>query len=315
MLQVITRPFNVTAVSAAIFGFSSLAAAETASPATAASALIFGIRSLAAAEAASQTAAAAKTASPTAAASGATPTSADDAANADESGASTMKVISGSSTIQTAALAPEADDEIATEQRYLENRRQGLWMASGLDLFVPAGSFDDAGTVALSDVASTTGALGFVFGYKFSPYFAVGGFFDYAMGAISDDLAPNCDDVDASCTYYAARYGAVARYTVNPQDFVASWFSVGLGWSVLGATAKLAEAPLIVISANGKELVAKGGINLGMQSGRSNVDVYVSASVGTWDELRVATPQTGSNTTRDGLGTYHWLGLGAAFNY
>lgn len=288
MLQVIARPLNVTAVSAAILGMSSLAAAETAAPATAAPAT------------AAPVTAAPETAAP------------DAASNADVSGASTMKVISGSSTIQTAALAPEADDQISREQRYLENRGRGFWMSSGLDLFVPAGSFDDGGTVALSDVASPTGALGFVIGYKFSPHFAVGGFFDYAVGGIADNLTPDCDDDDASCTYYVARYGAVARHTINPQDPVAGWYSVGLGWSTFGATAKLGEKPLIVLGASGKELVAKGGINLGMQTGRTNVDIFVSASVGTWDELRVATPQTGSNTTRDGLGTYHWFGIGTS---
>ena len=87
---------------------------------------------------------------------------------------------------------------------------------------------------------------------------------------------------------------------------------------VFRLTRKAADSSATVLllgeTGSGKELVAKGGINLGMQTGRTNVDIFVSASVGTWDELRVATPQTGSNTTRDGLGTYHWFGIGTSVN-
>jgi hypothetical protein len=295
MPQLTTRFFAVTAVSAALSSVSPLVAAQAVvSPSVTAASV-----------------APSSTNASTAAPSEAAATPSNDATP----GTSTMTVISGSSTIQTAALAPESDELAAAEERYLANRGRGLWATSGLDLFVPGGSFDANDQLALSDAALPTAALEFVIGYRFNPNLAVGGFFDYAMGVASDNLISVCKEEDVSCSYLVARWGALLRHTINPQDPVAGWYSVGLGWSFFDSSAELGETPLFSVRASGKELVAKGGVNLGMQTGSTSLDIFVSASVGEWDELELWSNGNGGGSTRDNLGTYHWFGIGTAVNY
>lgn len=283
MLHINTRLFAAAAVSAAVCGISPVVAARSTTSAAAPPA---------AAPSESVHHAAPEVASPVA--------------------TNTMTVISGSSSIQTAALTPEADKNVSAERRYVDARKAGGVFELGLETLVPHGSLDAAGTVSLSDATLGAFMLNLGYGYKFSPRFSALAAVSLGSGlTVSGRLFEGCEASGVECSSALLRYNASVRYTVNPRDYLAWWISAGIGRSHLGATIKRNERKLASAILSGNEVVFKTGVNFA-QSPFATADVYFTGSLGSLSSVTAKDARYRYDFVNPGI--YSWFGLGVGVN-
>jgi hypothetical protein len=293
MLQVTTRFFGATAVSAAVFSISPLVAARsTTSPAPAPETAPSELVNHAAPEAVSP--------APT----------------------KTMTVVSGSSTIQTAALTPETDN-VSEEPDYLKMRKAGYLFALGLETLLPSGSLDAGATRPVRDLTGPLLAIALAGGFRFTPYFSATADFSLGMALTVPNTAfPVCEETSVDCSSALLRYGTSARYTVNPQDYVAWWVSAGVGQSHFLFSIEKEHQDVGRLWASSNELVFKTGINLA-QSPVAKTEIYLT---GSWGRLysvsgysrtpsTLDAPRTYNRYELDAPGSYSWFGLGFDGSY
>lgn len=208
------------------------------------------------------------------------------------------------------AAADAAEDASAD---YSERRRQGFELYAGVGGAFAMGSFDAAGELPISDAAAgaVTGMLGV--GYRFSPHFYAGGYVEGGVGPVNkDETFAFCEDnSELECSSGVVRYGLEGRYTVNPADKVAFWMGLGLGGDALNAKAKVKDGETVaVISANGTEVLVKGGVNFPV-SKQVTADLFIGYARGSLSAVEVRVLDESAEVADPG--SNGWLSMGLAF--
>jgi hypothetical protein len=67
-------------------------------------------------------------------------------------------------------------------------------------------------------------------GYRFNPFFYLGGYFQYGFSSVNDDQRSLCRNANVDCSASDVRLGIMGRYHLAPAWPLAPWVGLGLGY-------------------------------------------------------------------------------------
>jgi hypothetical protein len=67
-------------------------------------------------------------------------------------------------------------------------------------------------------------------GYRFNPFFYLGGYFQYGFGFVNDDRQDLCRADRVECSASDIRLGIMGRYNMAPTWPLSPWFGLGMGY-------------------------------------------------------------------------------------
>jgi hypothetical protein len=98
---------------------------------------------------------------------------------------------------------------------------------------VPMGSASGADGQALSNYFARSVPLQVEVGWRFSPRFYAGAYFQYAFAAIASKFDSQFCGAGVSCSGSDLRFGADAIYTFLPHATIAPWVGLGAGYEIM----------------------------------------------------------------------------------
>jgi hypothetical protein len=110
----------------------------------------------------------------------------------------------------------------------------GLSLAIRGGYAIPMGSITGAAGDDLSQLMSGAIPLQFDLGWRFSPHWYAGAFFQYAFGSVGSTLA--CATAGVSCSASDIRFGVDVVYTFTPRSSVMPWIGLGAGYEIAKIT-------------------------------------------------------------------------------
>jgi hypothetical protein len=98
---------------------------------------------------------------------------------------------------------------------------------------IPFGSTSGAAGADFSKLLTGAIPLQFDLGWRFSPHWYVGGFFQYAFASVGSDLNTACA---GNCSASDMRFGVDVVYTFSPRAKLIPWAGVGVGYEIAKIT-------------------------------------------------------------------------------
>src|SRR6187551_341261 len=111
--------------------------------------------------------------------------------------------------------------------------------APGLEIGARVGYAFSAGNIGappngtdqnLSDFVSGQWPLWLDLGYRFTPSWYVGGFFQYGFGTVNEDEQPGCRNANVTCSASDVRAGLMGRYQFAVAGPLLPWLGFGVGY-------------------------------------------------------------------------------------
>ena len=162
---------------------------------------------------------------------------------------------------------------------------------------------------SLSDGVSGQIPLWVDVGYRFTPNFYVGGFFQYGFAFIPNNAETGCGQGGVSCSGHDVMFGVNAHYHVMPDAPFDPWIGLGFGYETL--TFNLSQAGQSAdVSASGWQFVnfqVGGDYHVTPSFG---VGPFVALSLGQYSSVSVS--GGGSSTSNDiaNKAMHEWLTFG-----
>jgi hypothetical protein len=103
--------------------------------------------------------------------------------------------------------------------------RTGYALSAGRIGTPPGGADDDLGNWVVGQWPIWVDA-----GYRFSPSFYLGGYFQYGFGFVNDDRQSMCRQANVHCSASDIRLGVMGRYNFAPSWRLAPWVGLGMGY-------------------------------------------------------------------------------------
>jgi hypothetical protein len=106
----------------------------------------------------------------------------------------------------------------------------GVSIGLSVGYAIPLGN--SAGTDAFSNAFSGAVPLQLDLGWRFNPYFYLGGFFQYSFAFLSNDISNVCSAGRVSCSGSDMQFGINAIYTILPYAGIMPYVGLGAGWEI-----------------------------------------------------------------------------------
>ena len=141
----------------------------------------------------------------------------------------------GLAVVVAAALAPVGTHAQQSVDAFLQPASKGppesgISIGLSVGYAVPIG--EAVGGDALSNTVSGAIPLQLDLGWRFSPYWYLGAFFQYSIGLTSSALSSQCSANGVSCGVSDLQFGVDATYTFLPYGGVLPYVGLGLGWEI-----------------------------------------------------------------------------------
>jgi hypothetical protein len=205
----------------------------------------------------------------------------------------------------------EDDDE--------DKKDSGLSLAVRAGYALPMGSVaKDASLDGVNDLSKYVGGMAPLWldvGYRITPNWYVGGYFQFALLSTSGDICKRAAGNSAcSSSGNDIRFGGMGRYTFRPQAKFAPWIGVSTGYEItsLSVTAGTQTADTTV---KGFEFI---GLHVGgdVRVGRDfTVGPVVNASFGQYTSSSRSNAQGSASTDFNNTALHQWVFLGVKGQY
>lgn len=162
---------------------------------------------------------------------------------------------------------------------------------------------------SLSDGVSGQIPLWVDVGYRFTPNFYIGGFFQYGFAFIPNTAATGCGQSGVSCSGHDVMFGADAHYHVLPDAPFDPWIGLGFGYETL--TFNLSQGSQSAdVSGSGWQFVnfQVGGDYHVMPS--FGVGPFVALSLGQYSSVSVSSGGSTTSTDIANKAMHEWLTFG-----
>ena len=187
---------------------------------------------------------------------------------------------------------------------------------SGVDLGVRLGYGIPLGEAAenadLNDLVTGQVPIWIDAGYRITPNWVVGLYFQYGFAFLADNVCPSGTD----CSAHAIRVGLQGQYRFMPREKVNPWLGLGIGYEWLGGSVSI-PSPVgsvdVSLDAHGFEFVNfQGGADFQVGDG-IGIGPFLSFSLGEYSRgsFDVTGPATASGSDDiENQALHEWLTLG-----
>ena len=203
--------------------------------------------------------------------------------------------------------------------------------APGLEIGARVGYAFSAGNIGappngtdqnLSDFVSGQWPLWLDLGYRFTPSWYVGGFFQYGFGTVNEDEQPGCRNANVTCSASDVRAGLMGRYQFAVAGPLLPWLGFGVGYE-WGSFAL--HGPVLTVDTD-LDTTRSGFEFANFQAGadyyltpRVTVAPFISVSIGQYQSVSTTTTIGATATTTDDdlakKSLHEWIMIGLRFGF
>ena len=202
--------------------------------------------------------------------------------------------------------------------------------APGLEIGARVGYAFSAGNIGaapngtdqnLSDFVSGQWPLWLDLGYRLTPNWYVGGFFQYGFGTVNEDEQSGCRNANVTCSASDVRAGLMGRYQFAVAGPVLPWLGLGVGyeWGSFSLHQSLIGDTDTDVSRSGFEFANfQAGADYYLTP-RVTVAPFISVSIGQYQSLSTTTTIGATTTTTDDdlakKSLHEWIMIGLRFGF
>jgi len=202
--------------------------------------------------------------------------------------------------------------------------------APGLEIGARVGYAFSAGNIGaapngsdqnLSDFVSGQWPLWLDLGYRLTPNWYLGGFFQYGFGTVNEDEQSGCRNANVSCSASDVRAGLMGRYQFAVAGPVLPWLGLGVGyeWGSFSVHQSLIGDSDTDTSRSGFEFA---NVQVGADyhlTPRVSVAPFISVSIGQYQSMSTTATIGATTTTMDDdlakKSLHEWILVGLRFGF
>ena len=177
----------------------------------------------------------------------------------------------------------------------------------------------------VSDFVSGQWPLWLDLGYRFTPNWYLGGFFQYGFGVVNEDEQAVCRNANVNCSASDVRLGVMGRYQFAVGGPVLPWLGLGVGYEWGSFSLR---GPILTVDTASEQ--SRSGFEFAnFQAGadyylapRVTVAPFISVSVGQYQSVSttttIGTTTTITTTTEEDLAKkslHEWILIGLRFGF
>jgi opacity protein-like surface antigen len=174
----------------------------------------------------------------------------------------------------------------------------------------------------LSDFVSGQWPLWLDVGYRLTPSFYLGGFFQYGFGTVNEDEQAGCRNANVNCSASDVRLGVMGRYQFGVAGPLLPWLGLGVGYEWGSFSVR---GPILGVDTASEQ--SRSGFEFAnFQAGadyylapRVTVAPFISVSIGQYQSVSTTTTVGMTTTTTDEdlakKSLHEWILIGLRFAF